>query len=318
MEFESLIGFGIVFVLIAWAVSSLLTLAIWLHRGYLRGLGPATERRAIELAVVLPIGFALAIVGILMLRSLFGFDHCQAHDHHAHLCLTHGAAWGREWWAVSVVAVAATVTAIRLGLLIKSVLQQRRLIDQLRGFAWHQDGVWWVDSAEALCFATGFRAPQIFISTGVWSVLDEVERLAVLAHERTHVSNRDIARRFVLDVLLLVGAPLGWILRRGWSSATERLCDARAAIEVGHGDIVASAIMKVSRLGTSCTYSFAGFTPPADVLTDRIEAVLEEAPAGDAAAHMLSALVGIVCVIFVTAFALESEPLHHVLESLLG
>jgi hypothetical protein len=318
MQPGSLFGFGLVFVLVAWTLSLVLMLAVRAARRGLRRLGPAIERRAVELAAAVPVIVGLAVVAVLIVRSAVGVDHCHVHHHEAHLCLMHGGPWFDRAWVVVLVAVAAAIAVIQLAALAVTTARRRRAVSRLRSVSRHADGIWWVDAPHPVCFVAGFRQPEMFISTGAWDALDDDERAAMLAHERAHVRHGDVARRFVLDLFLLVGAPLAAVLRNAWDSATERLCDARAAAGAGGGESVASAMVKVSRLGVRATPSSTTFTPTARALTDRIEALLADQPAGDRAAHTLLALVTTATIAIVLVAAIQSASLHDVLESLLG
>lgn len=318
MQPGSLVGFGVVFVLIAWTLSVALTFLLWTGRRWVRRLGPAAERRAVELVAAIPVLLGIAVVTMLVVRSQVGIDHCQVHDHHVHLCLMHGAPWTEQLWAVTLVTLVVAISLVRLALLGVATLRRRGSVSRLRRACRYDDGIWWIDTPHALCFVSGFYAPEIFVSTGAWSALGDDERAAMLAHERAHVRQRDVARRFVLDLLLLAGAPFALLLRRAWDCATERLCDARAADVIGSGEAVASAMVKVCRLGANPSFSHASFTPPGGVLAERVEAVLAEEPAGDRAAHMLLTLVAAVASVLVLLATSQTESLHHVLESLLG
>lgn len=318
MQLGSLVGFGFVFVLVAWTCSLALMLAIRACKHRLRRLGPAAERRVVELAAAIPVILGVAVVAVLVLRSHLGVDHCEEHHHHAHLCLWHGAPWSERSWAVALVTVVGGIAFARTAILAVTTLRYRRLIARLRTVSRHEDDIWRIETPHAVCFVAGFREPEIFVSSGAWNALDDDEREAMLAHERAHVLHRDVARRFVVDVLLFAGAPFPSVLRDAWDSATERLCDARAAIDVGGGESVASAMVKVCRLGIQTRWSPANFTPPAVALTDRVNAVLEDQPTGDRAARVVLALVltALSAVVFIAA--IQSGSLHDVLESLLG
>ncbi|MEI2724007.1 MAG: hypothetical protein V9H26_10855 [Verrucomicrobiota bacterium] len=53
------------------------------------------------MAILPPIAGAL-VVAALALHWATTIDHCEAHDHHAHLCVAHGGAWLARPWAVAV------------------------------------------------------------------------------------------------------------------------------------------------------------------------------------------------------------------------
>ncbi len=319
MDAGSLIGFALVFVLVTWTLSATLLLAVWIGRRRLRQRGPAAERRAAELAAAIPVLVGLAVVGVLAARSQLGVDHCQLHDHHAHLCFAHGGAWIERAWAVALVAAAAVLALTRLGALVASLIRSQRSLSRLRRASHASAGITWVDTPHALCFVAGIWRPQIFVSTGVWAGLGDDERAAMLAHERAHIRHRDVARRLAVEMLSSVGAPLATSVLRGvWDPATERLCDARAAEEARSGEVVARAMVQACRLGVRSSPVPAAFAPAVHTLTDRVQAVLDREPTGDRAAQLLAGLVLSVAIGLSLVAAAYAEPLHHLLETLLG
>lgn len=318
--FGTVVGFAVVFVLVAWTLSALIAVAMRAAGGTLRRLGPVAERRVTVLAAALPVLAALAVVATLLVVSLAGDDHCPAHDHHAHLCLTHGDDWANQPWAVALVAAAGAVLLARLALYTGALLRGRRAVARLRSASTVIDDIRIVESERPFCFVAGIRRPEIYASSTAWHGLGELERDAMLAHERGHVRNDDLRWRAGLEVLTSFGAPLtpAPLLAR-WEHATERLRDRDAADTVGSTESVARAMVRMCRLGLPRIPSGAtSFIPAPVALDDRVEALLAEGPRGDDAARMLVTawlvLVGVVAV----AIATHAEPLHHVLESLLG
>lgn len=285
---------------------------------WLRRCGPAAERRALELAATLPAVFGIAAVTVLVAQSLIGADHCLLHHHHAHLCLLHGSPWLGRSWAVTLVTGAAVLGCARYTMLAVTMVRRRRSIARLRAASSRVDGIWWIDSPHAVCFVAGPRRPEIYVSTGTWDALDDDERAAMLAHERAHVRHGDIGRRILIDVCSSLAAPLAARLRCLWDSATERLCDARAAADVGSSESVASAMVKVSRLGVQARISPAGFTPQASALADRVDAVLSDPPTGDRAARVLLTSVACAALGVIVMAAFHAQALHNAIEQLFG
>lgn len=271
-----------------------------------------------ELASVIPVMLGLATVAILLVASAIGVDHCLEHHHEAHFCLRHGAPWVGRSWAITLVVLAAIVAIARTATLAVTIGRRRRTIARLRSVSRHADGIWWIDSPDAICFVVGFRAPELFVSTGTWNALDEDERAAMLAHERAHIRHRDLARRFAVELLLSVGAPLAFVIRAFWDSATERLCDARAAAEIGSGESLASAMVKVCRLGVHTRHSHASFPPSANAVEERVAAILADRPAGDRAARILLTVVAGAMSSIVLVAVLHASAVHDALEALLG
>lgn len=317
MNATSLIGFGVVFLLVCATTSGVLALLV----AKLARRGPSAERRIAHLAALLPIVLAGAVVAILAIQSVVGVDHCDTHGHHAHLCLQHGLAWAERPWAIAVVAAGLAIIGARGVVLFASSVRGRRLVARLRARLPDGARVQLVPSTRVFCFVAGLRRPTIYVSTAAREALAPDEWDAMLAHETSHVAHRDLWHRLVLEVLLLVSAPLaGIVIRERWDAATERLRDADAA-EHTSSEAVASALVRMARAQALPRLGATGaaFTPTgAQLLATRVESLLDGASRGEANARQLARVV-IASTGAVIALALVfAEPLHHALETLLG
>jgi Zn-dependent protease with chaperone function len=327
MSAASLIGFGVVFLLVSWLASSLLTAMVRI----VAPRGPAVERRTAFLAAALPVLLAAAVVTILVVESLIGEDHCRAHDHHAHLCLAHGVAWADRGWAVAFVAAGCAAVLARGAALAHSMLRGLRLMRRLRwttgdlkgeskGESGEPSAMLIVPSERPFCFVAGMRRPRIFVSTAARRVLAEDEWQAMLAHERGHIEQGDLRHRLGLELLLLFAAPLaGALVREHWDSATERLRDADAAAQATP-EAVASALVRMAKAALRLKAGpLVSFTPPADGgLAKRITSLLDRSPLGEGDARRvarIALLSGGALALLALALA---APLHHALETLLG
>jgi Zn-dependent protease with chaperone function len=317
----SLIGFALVFLLACGVLSAVLSASLALARPWLARLGPAAERRAAEIAASVPIVLALVVVAVLVARARFMPDHCTAHDHHAHLCLEHGSGWAQLPWVVAFVAAGTTLIAARLAVLGGVLLHGHVAVARLRRLSRSAGDVRMVESPRAFCFVAGLHRSEIYVSTAAWNGLGQDERDAMLAHERAHVRGRDLARRVALELLTCFAAPFApRSLRGSWERATERLRDTQAAIAVGAPDAVARAIVRLSRLGAGrMVAGVAAF--PADggrALAERVQSLLAEQPAGEQAAGRLGLAMAGASMALGLAALTHAEPLHHLLETLLG
>lgn len=320
MNAASLLGFAVVLLLVCWLASALLALAL----GSLGRRGPAVARRTAVLAAALPVVFAATVAAILAVDSLIGVDHCHGHGEHAHLCLQHGAGWADRSWAIALVAVGGLVACWRGGALALALLRGRRLLRQLTR-PWPSrpevsGELLLVPSERPFCFVAGLRRPRIFVSTAARGLLAEDEWQAMLAHERGHIASRDLQHRLLLELLLLLAAPLAAArVRRAWDSATERLRDLDAA-ERESPEAVVSALVRMAKASLRVpARSLASFvqTAPSD-LSVRVTSLLDRAPRGDRAAQQIARglLLGLAAL---TALVIAlAEPLHHVFETLLG
>lgn len=311
------IGFAMVFLMVAVGLSSIACGAIAAFAPALARRGPAAERRAAELAAVVPLAIAAIVVAVLLAHAALAVDHCTTHGHHAHLCVAHGGAWLERPWAVAAAAAAAVVALGRAAALIAALVRGGRRVGALARVARRVGDVRLVDSPRAFCFVAGLRRPAIYASTAAWRGLPAGERAAMLAHERGHVRAGDVARRARLDLATIVAAPLApTFLAARWERATERLRDAEAARATAP-EAVAAALVAMCRLG-AVRVAGAGFEAHGGALAARVEAVLAGGPTGRRAARRLAA-VALAAVAIVTVAAVAfADPLHHGLETLLG
>jgi Zn-dependent protease with chaperone function len=312
----ALAGFALVFGVVACAMSVICAVVHVGTRGWLRRLGPMAERRAAEAVAVVPIAFAVIAVVTLVAQSAFGLDHCAAHDHHAHLCLTHGAQWIERAWVVAALAAAAAAVAGRAIIMVVTYARGARSIRALDRVS-HRDGeVRIVDSERAFCFVT---RGGVYVSARVWSALSRDERVALLAHETAHVRQGDLRKRVVLEALLVLAAPfVADRARRAWLQASERLCDAQAVKATGDPATVASAMVAMCRMQASAPAPGFAFTPALDELAGRIRAVLAGGPLGERAALVLGRVVAVSCATVAIIAAAAADPIHHAFETLLG
>jgi hypothetical protein len=312
-------GFALVFVVLVVVLSALASAVVALCDGMLRQRGPYAERRAVALAALGPVVLACGIVAALLAHSYLATDHCLEHGHHAHLCVAHGGAWLDRPWVVAALAVAVAVVVARLLALGARVARASSSIARLRRLSVANGDVRIVESPHAFCFVAGLRNPTIYASTTAWFGLAEDERAAMVAHERGHVAHHDVSRRFGLDLLLAVAAPLAaGSLTARWSHATERLRDADAAAAVGDPDPVARAMLRLCRLERSAAAPGLGFVGRGRLLTERVEALLAAAPGGEPSARVLSLVVVVGLAGLVALAAGLAGPLHHAFETLLG
>lgn len=322
----SLIAFALVF-LVASALISLL-LGIGLRHGEhrLRALGARAEQRAATLALVGPPVLASVLVGFLAVNSarslLAGTDHCEAHSHHLHLCLVHGAAWAARPWAVALLAAVACFVTVRFLQISWAHVHAQRAAWRFRRMGEslpEANRCVLVALDEPLVFTAGALSPTVVISRGAWEGLSPTERRAVIEHELAHVANGDLWRRALLAISACFAAPgFASFALRLWDRSAERICDRRAADAVGRPTIVAGAIVALargmSRGGAPASAVFAA----ACSITDRVHSLLNAEPDGARGAARLSWWFLGSGGGLALASAAFSEQLHHLLETILG
>ena len=319
----SLVGFVLAFVLLAWALSAAAAGVVRSSRRRLAAAGPAAERRAAALALLAPPLLALAVVVSIGVTPFHRADHCEVHGHHLHLCMTHGAAWASQPFAVAIVTGVLAMLAIRAGSGIGALVRTRRAVQALARTGSHRR-VAGIDVVVApferrLSFTAGVRTPRIFLSTAVWDRLDEDERAALLAHEVAHARGRDVLWGMVLAAAAALGAPgLARSLRQRWRAATERLRDRQAAEVVGDPALVGAALLAVARVPAAPAFAGALDATADGELTERVDALLANGGDGADGARRIARVVVPALVGLTLAQAVWSEPLHHALETVLA
>lgn len=313
MSFGSLVGFGVLAVVLMTAFSLIAASGVALARAQLRQSGPAAERSAAAWALMAPIGLALASVVAIAVRGSGSVDHCIGHEHHAHFCLTHGGAWLERPWALAVAAASSVTFLLRLAVVVGRRSRARSAIAQVRRVAEPGERVRIALSDRVFCFVAGWRRPEVFVSSCAWNALSSAEREAVLAHEHAHAAHGDLWIGAIVDLAAALAAPLAgsWLLAR-WADASERLCDVRAA-RATDPETVASALVRLCRAGRLQQIP-AGFTAPAATLEDRVRAVLARGPMGSSFGWIAWSVIGA----SVAAIVMLATQLHHALETLLG
>lgn len=321
MASGSLVGFALALVAAIWAVS--LTLgATALLVSRVTGRDPALERTAASVALVAPLVLGTAAVLAIVVHSFAAAgssaDHCGGHAHHLHLCVAHGAAWAANAWAVGALAAVAAMAVARAAALVVSLVGGSRAIGDLRRVAVETDGVLVVPSDRLFVFTAGIRRGATFASSAAWRALGPDERAAAVAHERAHQESRDLLRRSGLALLAIAAAPLlGHRMLTLWDSATERLRDRDAASAVGDETSVASALVALARAGSECP-AWSAPLAPADELSLRVASVLDQRGPRRRASNYLAAASGIALAAFVPLAFAAADPLHHMLETVLG
>jgi Zn-dependent protease with chaperone function len=309
------VGFGVVFLLVVVAASALGCAVVAVGGRALAARGPVAERRAAALAAVVPPIAGVLVVAALALHSATTIDHCEAHDHHAHLCVAHGGAWLARPWAVAVAAAATVVTIGRAALLLATLVGARARVRTLARWP-RSSTTCGRRSPRRFCFVAGVRA-AIYASTAALRALADDERAAMLAHERAHVRARDLLWRRALEVATLVAAPLapGFLARR-WDDATERLRD-RDAARATDPAAVAHALIAMCR-GEAAWAASMNYAPPVHALTRRVEAVLATPDVEPRGARRLAIVAAALGAAVIGALVACVDPIHHALETLLG
>lgn len=155
-----------------------------------------------------------------------------------------------------------------------------------------------------LAFCYGFFAPRIAVSAGLLTLLDDAELLAVVAHEREHLRQRDPLRYLFLDVVAAAtfALPIAGALRARIEARIELAAD-QAALAVAPRAALAGAMLAVIAASTPSAPGLAGLSATeARIASLSGRLVLPPLPIRAVAA---SAAIGIVVTVTGTSLALS-------------
>jgi Peptidase family M48 len=165
-----------------------------------------------------------------------------------------------------------------------------------------EPGVIVLPMAEPLAVAVPGRGGRIAISRGMLAVLNQDERCALLAHERTHLRCRHY---LFLAAIALAGLlnPLIRPLRPATVYSLERWADEVAAERVGDRKVVASAVAKAALAsGGHTSFALAATGGP---VPQRVSALLK-APSAARSRWLSLAGAGAAVVLVVTGWSVET------------
>ncbi len=319
----SLVAFALLFFTATLAFSLGLTITLLGLRPLLRRSGAWVERQAATAALLLPPLLGLCVVAALAAESAHaiasGADHCLGHGHHLHLCVQHGAAWLSQPWALALVTAATTFMLMRALASGWSHAMAQRASGRLRSVgAPLRAHCYLVPSEDRFAFTAGLFSPSVLLSTAAWNALQPEEREAVVAHELAHLEQGDLWRKMLLGLAASLGAPVLVDRVLGlWELASERICDRRAAQVVGRPSAVAAALVALVRTRPRVAPAGARFAADGYV-PERVKSVLSEEPGGEATARHLVFAFSLAFLTFAVGCASFAEPLHHLLETILG
>ena len=240
-------------------------------------------------------------------------DHCLLSEGpHHHLCIFHPPHLSDEGLPRMLGVASWAVVAIVVLLVGRRVLLARRLAATLIRSAHPSslgDDIAILEQVEPIAVSVGVLRPKILLSSGLLNSVCPQTLRVILAHERAHVSRRDMGWA-QLDRLM--GSLLPGVVRRelleSLSLACEQACDAVAARSEGNVH-VAAALTRIARLGV-CAPA-VGLSVAASSLEARVLHLLD-APSDPSWKMWPQAAVALA-----VAF-LGAGPLHALLERVLA
>jgi Zn-dependent protease with chaperone function len=156
---------------------------------------------------------------------------------------------------VGAVLGAAILVSIlgRLGyMLITTSRQERHWLEEAEPLEahLHNASVFVLSMPTPLMVVTGLLRSRVFVSQPIVAALNQHELAAALSHEFAHMRARDNLKQLLLRITQLPGCFGASSYLKTWISASEVLAD-RSAIAAGTSPYhLASALVKVARLGT--------------------------------------------------------------------
>lgn len=201
------------------------------------------------------------------------------------------------------IGLAVAAGAVLIIGITRAVKFDRRWRRTTRDFA-GPGGVEIITTDEKVAFAAPGNPGTVVVSSGLLAILSVEERIAVIAHERRHLSHHH-GRFLRIAGGAAAAVPLLVPLTRQLRFATERAADEAAATAVGDRRIVARAITQAA-LATSASGVLA---VGGDSVGARVSELLD--PARPAWLPVVAGLTGVIAA---TAAVLASTvQLHHLL-----
>jgi Zn-dependent protease with chaperone function len=287
----------------------------------LRSIHPAARSSWLLAFAGVPLGSAVLLTVVCFVPSLLGAlgvmaDHCLTHDdHHAHLCLFHppvavGGALGVLLVGLAVVhGLSAAATQARVWLRGRRLL---RLLP-LASTPGPAEDVRLIAAQAPISFSAGTLRPAVYVSSGLLTAAPPGVVSIILEHERAHVRRRDGLRKLLASLFCVAHLPATRArVLADLSLACEEACDAEAAERSGDRLDVADAIVAAERVLAPGPPLGAYASPfRGSNVAARVEALLE--PPTERL-RLKGAWLVAAAVVMLAA----SEPLHHIIETLIG
>lgn len=288
----------------------------------LQNSGAPAARRADGAFVlgVLPMITGVGLLSALTLPSVLHatglrLDHCNLHDHHAHLCALH-AEPASPLLLLAGVAV-GLFTAARALQLASRQLRASWAVSRLERLGSRAEGPFpttRVPGSPWVCLATGIWRPRVVLSASLEQVLGAEGLDAALAHEHAHLRRRDPALRVALAWASLWALPAAAAtLETAFRDAAEEASDADAAQL--HGPLtLAQALVAMARLPRP-SLPAVSFGLGDTSLERRVRRLVAGTPTS-AESWSVASVTGLIGAGLVIALG-SAESLHHAVETLL-
>ena len=189
-----------------------------------RNLAPSTSTRFLSALAVLS---AAATIGTLVLLAVGGMVKMLpllgiGADRERLV----GGRDGVPWLVGAIAAVALGLAAVRV---FRAAANERRTLQALKALVEESgEGLLVLEDSQPYAYAVPVGAGTVIVSTAMLNTLTDLERRALLAHERAHLTHRHYRYQLIAIIALAINPLLGRV-RRKLKLQTERWADESAA-----------------------------------------------------------------------------------------
>ena len=189
-----------------------------------RNLAPSTSTRFLSALAVLS---AAATIGTLVLLAVGGMVKMLpllgiGADRERLV----GGRDGVPWLVGAIAAVALGLAAVRV---FRAAANERRTLQALKALVEESgEGLLVLEDSQPYAYAVPVGAGTVIVSTAMLNTLTDLERRALLAHERAHLTHRHYRYQLIAIIALAINPLLGRV-RRELKLQPERWADESAA-----------------------------------------------------------------------------------------
>lgn len=209
------------------------------------------ERHRLWLLASLPITVPATVIVPMLLLSFakltgLSADHCLQHEqHHPHFCFIHFPQLFAQAHQPVILLITTSLAITWIGYRLSLYFEHKTKTKTLQRLASGRGCVKTVASPEPVAFTLGVRAPEIYLSSGLKTVLSSKQQRIVLAHEIAHLRHGDLLKNSVFETLLSFHVRQS-NLRERWQLYMETSADDRVARRYDRLDI-AETLIKLQR-----------------------------------------------------------------------
>ena len=211
-----------------------------------RNLAPSTSTRFLSALAVLS---AAATIGTLVLLAVGGMVKMLpllgiGADRERLV----GGRDGVPWLVGAIAAVALGLAAVRV---FRAAANERRTLQALKALVEESgEGLLVLEDSQPYAYAVPVGAGTVIVSTAMLNTLTDLERRALLAHERAHLTHRHVTHRHyryqLIAIIALAINPLLGRVRRELKLQTERWWADESAAEQATRPVTARSLARAA------------------------------------------------------------------------